>query len=107
MAIWKEGSAWVLPGNNGCSVPLARIERAFDNLARLRAVPTNEPPPQGTAFQLQITLLSGEERAIHLEIADRNEEGDLVHLQDDSMVRVHGLDRELWSPHPMDWCRDR
>lgn len=92
-------------GRDDCSVPLPRLERAFDNLARLRAVPTDEPPPDGTAFQLQITLLIDEERAIHLEIADRNEEGDLVHLADDSMVRVQGLDRGLWSPHLVDWCR--
>jgi hypothetical protein len=92
-------------GRDGCSVPLARIERACDNLAGLRAVSTNEPPPGGTAFQLQISLFIGEERAIHLEIAARNEEGDLVHLEDDSMVRVQGLDRGLWSPHPVDWCR--
>jgi hypothetical protein len=29
----------------------------------------------------------------------------LVHLADDSMVRLQGLDRALWSPHPVDWCR--
>jgi hypothetical protein len=103
--IWKKGNAWVMPGRDGCSVPLPRLERAFDNLARVRAVSTNEPPPAGTAFQLQITLLIDEERALHLEIADRNEKGDLVHLQDDSMVRLQGLDRKLWSPHPVDWCR--
>jgi hypothetical protein len=103
--IWKEGDAWVMPGRDGCSVPLPRLERAFDNLARLRAVSTNEPPPEGTAFQLQISLLIDEERALHLEIADRNEKGDLVHLEDDSMVRLQGLDRALWSPHPVDWCR--
>jgi hypothetical protein len=103
--IWKEGNAWVMPGRDGCSVPLPRLERALDNLARLRAVSTNEPPPAGTAFQLQITLLIDEQRALHLEIADRNAEGDLVQLADASMVRLQGLDRALWSPHPGDWCR--
>lgn len=92
-------------GRDGCSVPLPRLERAFDNLARVRAVSTNEPPPDGTAFQLQITLYIDEERALHLEIADRNEEGDLVQLAEGSMVRLQGLDRALWSPHPLDWCR--
>jgi hypothetical protein len=91
-------------GRDGCSVPLPRLERAFDNLARVRAVPTNEPPPDGTAFQLQITVLIGEEPALHLEIADRNEDGDLVQLADYSMVRLQGLDRALWSPNPVDWC---
>jgi hypothetical protein len=93
-----------MDGRGGCSVPLPLIERALDNLAHLRAVATNEPVPDGTAFQLQITLLIGEERAIHLEIADRNEHGDLARLENDSMVRVQGLDRGLWSPHPPDWC---
>jgi hypothetical protein len=105
VSIWKEGNAWVMLGRDGCSVPLERLERAFDNLARVRAVSTNEPPPAGTAFQLQITLLIDEERAFQLEIADRNEKGDLVHLEDDSMVRLQGLDRALWSPNPVDWCR--
>ena len=105
VSIWKEGNAWVMLGREGCSVPLPRLERAFDNLARVRAVPTNEPRPDGTAFQLQITLLVDEERALHLEIADRNEEGDLVQLADNSLVRLQGLDRALWSPHPVDWCR--
>lgn len=102
--IRKEGSAWVMPGRNGCSVPLARIERAFDNLAQLRAASTNQPVPDGSAFRLQISLLIGEERTIHLEVADRNEDGDLARLENDSMVRVQGLDRGLWSPHPVDWC---
>jgi hypothetical protein len=105
VSIWKEENAWVLPGRDGCSVALPRLERAFDNLARVRAVSTNEPRPAGTAFRLIITLFIGEERALHLEIADRNEEGDLVQLADNSLVRLQGLDRALWSPHPVDWCR--
>jgi hypothetical protein len=92
-------------GRDGCSVPLPRLERAFDNLARVRAVSTDDPRPDGTAFQLQISLLIDEERVLHLEIADRNEEGDLVQLADNSLVRLQGLDRALWSPHPVDWCR--
>jgi hypothetical protein len=105
VVIRKEGSAWVLGGPGGCSVPLPRIERALDNLARVRAVTTDEPVPDGMAFQLQVDLLIGEERAVHLEVAARNDDGDLVRLDNDSMVRVQGLDRELWSPHPPDWCR--
>jgi hypothetical protein len=105
VSIWKEGNAWVMHGRDGCSVPLPRLERAFDNLARVRAVPTNESLPDGTAFQLQITLLIDEERALHLEIADRNEKGDFVQLADGSIVRLQGLDRALWSPNPVDWCR--
>lgn len=104
--IRKEGSAWVMRGRGGCSVPLSRVERALDSLARLRAVATNAPVPDGRAFQLQITLLIDQERAIHLEVADRTHEGDLARLDDDSMVRVQGLDRKLWSPHPADWCRE-
>jgi hypothetical protein len=93
-------------GRDGCTVQSTRLERALDNLAHLRAASTNQAVPEGTAFQLQIDLLIEEERAIHLEIADRNEEGDLVRLENDSMVRVQGLDRGLWSPHPPDWCRE-
>jgi hypothetical protein len=106
VVIRKEGNAWVLGGPGGCSVPLPRIERALDNLARVRAVATNEPVPDGMAFQLQITLLIREERAVHLEVAARNDDGDLARLDNDSMVRVQGLDRGLWSPHPPDWCRE-
>jgi hypothetical protein len=104
--IRKEGRAWVMRGRDGCTVQSTRLERALDNLAHLRAASTNQAVPEGTAFQLQIDLLIEEERAIHLEIADRNEEGDLVRLENDSMVRVQGLDRGLWSPHPPDWCRE-
>jgi hypothetical protein len=105
VVIRKEGSAWVLGGPAGCTVPLPRIERALDNLARVRAVTTNEPVPDGMAFQLQIDLLMGEERAVHLEVAARSDDGDLARLDNDSMVRVQGLDRGLWSPLPPDWCR--
>jgi hypothetical protein len=104
--IRKEGRAWVMRGRDGCTVQSTRLERALDNLANVRAVSTNQAVPEGSAFQLQIDLLIEEERAIHLEVADRNEEGDLVRLENDSMVRVQGLDRGLWSPHPPDWCRE-
>jgi hypothetical protein len=105
VVIRKEGNTWLMRGRDGCSVPLPRIERALDNLAQLRAVATNDPVPEGTAFQLQISLLIGEERALHLEVADRHADGDAARLDNDSMVRVQGLDRGLWSPHPPDWCR--
>jgi hypothetical protein len=102
--IRKEGAAWVLAGDQGCSVPTARIERALDNLAKLKAVPTNEPMPEGSAFQLHVVALVEQEYVISFEIADRNQRGDLVHLMDTSLVRLQGLDRALWSPHPADWC---
>jgi hypothetical protein len=95
----------VVQGSQGCSVPNARVERALDNLAQLRTASTSQPVPEGSAFQLQISLLIGEERAIHLEVADRNQDGDLTRLENDSMVRLQGLDRELWSPHPAEWCK--
>jgi hypothetical protein len=104
VVIRKEGGAWVM-GGESCTVPLARIERALDSLARLHAVPTSEPVPDGTDFQLQITLLTGGKRAIQLDVADRNGDGDLARLDNDSMVRLQGLDRGLWSPNPPDWCR--
>jgi hypothetical protein len=105
VSIWKEGNAWVMYGDDGCTVQPRRLQRAFDNLARVRAVSTNEPRPDRIPFQLQITLFVDEERALHLEIADRNEEGDLAQIADNWFVRLQGLDRALWSPHPVDWCR--
>jgi len=102
--IRREANAWVISGPDGCSVRSARLERALDNLSVLKAVPTNEPVPDGTAFQLQITVLVGEEPAVHLEIADHNATGHLTRLNNDSMVRIQGLDVGLWSPHPADWC---
>jgi hypothetical protein len=104
VVIRKEGGSWVMGGPSGCSVPLPRIERALDSLARLHAVPTSEPVPDGMDYQLQITLLTGDERAVQMDVAARNDDGDLVRLDNDSMVRVQGLDRGLWSPHPPDWC---
>jgi hypothetical protein len=105
--IYKEGNAWVMHGRDGCTVPTARVDRALDSLEQLRAVATNEPVPDGMSFELQITLLNGEERKVNLDVAARHEDGDLARLENDSMVRVQGLDRGLWSPHPANWCSER
>jgi hypothetical protein len=103
--IRRESAGWVISGADGCSVRSARVERALDNLSRLKAVPTKEAVPDGSAFRLQITALVGEQPAVHLELADRNATGHLTRLDDDSMVRIQGLDVGLWSPHPADWCK--
>lgn len=103
--IRRKADGWVISGADGCSVPPARLERALDNLMLLKAVPTNEAVPKGTAFQLQITVLVGEKPAVQLELAHRNETGHLTRLDNDSMVRIQGLDLGLWSPHPADWCK--
>jgi hypothetical protein len=102
--IRREPGGWVISGRDGCTVRSARIERALDNLSGLKAVPTTEAVPDGAAFRLQITALVGEEPAVHLELADRNARGHLSRLDNDSMVRIQGLDVGLWSPHPADWC---
>lgn len=103
--IRREANAWGISGPDGCAVRSARLERALDNLSVLKAVPTNEAVPDGTGFQLQITALVGEEPAVHLEIADNNATGHLTRLNNDSMVRIQGLDVGLWSPNPADWCK--
>jgi hypothetical protein len=103
--IRREAAGWVISGSDGCTVASARLERALDNLSQLKAVPTKEAVPEGAAFLLQITALVGEEAAVHLEIADRNATGHLARLDNDSMVRIQGLDLDLWSPHPADWCK--
>jgi hypothetical protein len=103
--IRREAEGWVISGPGGCTVRSARLERALDNLSALKAVPTKEAVPNGTVFQLQIAALVGEEQAVHLEIADKNATGHLTRLDDDSMVRIQGLDLGLWSPHPADWCK--
>jgi hypothetical protein len=105
--IRREAAGWVISGTDGCSVRSARIERALDNLSRLKAVPTNEAVPDGSAFRLQLTALVGERPAVHLELADRNATGHLARLDDDSTVRIQGLDLGLWSPNPADWCNPR
>jgi hypothetical protein len=102
----KRGSSWVSAGDSGCTVPARRIEQALDNLAGLRAVKTEEQPADGRAFELQIVALMGEEIALHLEIAGRDDAGDLGQLFDGSRVKLRGLDRNLWSPRPADWCQE-
>jgi hypothetical protein len=102
----KQGTVWVVAGQNDCSVPARRIGRALDNLAHLKAVPTSETVSEGTAIELQIVALIGEERLLHLEIADRNGSGDLVRLMNDTTYRIQGLDRTLWSTNPAAWCVD-
>ena len=102
----KRGSSWVTTGESGCTVPTRRIEQALDNLGELKAVKTEEQPADGRAFELQIVALMGDEIALNLEIANRDDAGDLVQLFDDSRVKMRGLDRNLWSPRPADWCKD-
>jgi hypothetical protein len=102
----KKGATWVALGHDGCAVPPGRIERALDNLESLKAAPTSARPADGDSFELQITAQIGEERALHFDIADRNDQGDLIQLNDHSTFRLRGLDRRLWSPHPKDWCAD-
>jgi len=100
----RQGSSWVTAGENGCTVPPSRVERALDNLSGLSAVPTDERPADGSSFELQLVALVDEERVLHFEIAGRSDDGDLVQLNDDSMYQVRGLDRDLWSPLPSVWC---
>jgi hypothetical protein len=97
-------TGWVAAGQNGCSVPVSRVERALDNLTSLQAERTGERPVDGNSFELQIVAEVGGERTISLDVAGRGERGDLVQLVDGSTSRVRGLDRELWSPDPRDWC---
>ena len=97
---------WVVAGQSGCSVPASRIERALDNLGSLKAEPTGDRPVDGSSFELQIVAQVGEERALSLDVAGHGERGDLVQLVDGSTFRVRGLERELWSPNPRDWCAD-
>jgi hypothetical protein len=97
---------WVVAGQSGCSVPASRIERALDNLARLKAEPTGDRPVDGNSFELQIVAEIGEERALSLDVAGHGERGDLMQLIDGSTLRVRGLERDLWSPNPRDWCVD-
>jgi hypothetical protein len=102
----KHGESWVTAGDSGCTVPARRIDQALDNLAQLKAVKTDEQPADGRAFELQIDALMGEDIALHLEIANRGDAGDLVQLFDGSRVRMRGLDRSVWSPRPADWCQE-
>lgn len=102
----KKGATWVALGRGGCPVPTARMERALDNLESLKAAPTSARPAEGESFDLQIVALIGEERALHFDVANGNDQGDLIQLNDYSTFRVRGLDRRLLSPHPKDWCVD-
>jgi hypothetical protein len=102
----KRDSSWMTAGDNGCTVPASRIARALDNLSHLRATKTDEKPANGQAFELQIVALMGEDIAVQLEIAQRNDQGDLVQIYDGSTSRMRGLDRGLWSPRPADWCKE-
>lgn len=102
----KLDAGWVASGQDGCVVPARRVERALDDLAKLETTATEERPADGRAFELQIVALMGEEVALGLALADRGLAGDLVQLHDGSRVRMRGLDRSAWSPHPRDWCKD-
>jgi hypothetical protein len=102
----KRDSGWVTAGAGGCPVPAPRMERALDNLARLKAARTEEKVGDGLAFELQIVALMGDEIALQFEVAGRSEKGDLVQLYDDTTVRLRGLDRKLWSARPADWCEE-
>jgi hypothetical protein len=102
----KRGSSWVTAGDGGCTVPAPRMERALDNLERLKATKTDEKPADGLAFELQVVALVGEDVALQLEVAGRGDAGDFVQLYDDSKVRLRGLDRSLWSPQRADWCEE-
>jgi hypothetical protein len=99
-------TGWVVAGQSGCSVPASRIERALDNLGSLKAEPSGERPVDGSSFELQIVAQVGEERALSLDVAGHGERGDLVQLIDGSAIWMRGLERELWSPNPRDWCGD-
>jgi hypothetical protein len=105
VSLRKRGSSWVMAGAGGCAVPERRMKQALDDLARLTAVKTEERPAGGDAFELQIVALMGEDVALQLDVAGRGSAGDLVQLWDGSMVRMRGLDRNLWSPRPADWCK--
>jgi hypothetical protein len=95
---------WIMAGKGACPVPPRRVAAALDNLVALTSTRSTEAIPVGTVFDLQIDALVGERRALHFEIVRRTEDGDLVRLLDDSTIRVHGLDRAMWSPDPAAWC---
>jgi hypothetical protein len=102
--IRKQGASWVSAGEAGCTVPPRRIDAALDQLARLKAVKTEEQPADGRAFELQVMAQMGEDIALQLDVANRNASGDLVQLFDGSRYRIRGLDRSFWSPRPAHWC---
>lgn len=102
--IRKEDDGWVLAGASGCTVAPAHIDRALDNLSALKAVATDERPADGAVFELQIVALSGEQRTLHFDIADRKDGRDLLQLPNQATYRLQGLDRKLWSTDPQAWC---
>jgi hypothetical protein len=102
--IRKDGQSWTTGGTQGCTVSPARIDRALSNLSGLSATSTDERPADGSEFELQIVALSGQERLLHFDIADRKDGKDLLQLADASTYRLQGLDREIWSPDPAVWC---
>jgi hypothetical protein len=102
----SRATGWFTSGENGCRVPASRMKRALDDLTSLKAEPTSERPANGQSFELQIVAEMGEERALYLDVAGHGERGDLVQLVDGSTFRVRGLERDLWSPNPRDWCVD-
>jgi hypothetical protein len=102
----KGGNSWVTSDDGGCTVPPRRMDRALDELGRLKAAKTDEQPANGQAFELQIVALMGEETALRLEIAERGATGDLVQIFDGSRFRMRGLDRSFWSLRPSDWCNE-
>jgi hypothetical protein len=102
----RRETGWIAAGQDGCTVPASRIERALDNLASLKAEPTGDRPIAGNSFELQIVAEAGQERAFYLDVAGHGERGDHVQLVDGSALLVKGLERELWSTNPRDWCAD-
>jgi len=101
VTVRKGEQGWSLLGPSGCTVASSRVERALDNLSTLGAEPSDEQPE---TFDLQLAVLSGDERALHFDVAGRSHGTDLVQLNDGSRFRIKGLDRELWSPDPAVWC---
>jgi hypothetical protein len=106
VSLRKRGEAWIVSGKNECTVPPRRMQSALDQLSALKSLPTSERPQDGNSFELQIVALAGEERVLHLDVAGRGPEGDLVQLPDYGTFHVQGLDRELWSSRPQDWCAE-
>jgi hypothetical protein len=100
----KTPEGWMISGREGCQVDPVRIERALNNLRRLKATRTEDKPFPGAEFDLQLVVLMGDERALHFDIARRVDGKDLVQLGDHSNHWVSGLDRELWAPDPRAWC---
>lgn len=101
----RSDGVWKTAGASGCVVPPARVKEALDGLVALQPVPTTEQLPVGTPFELQIDALAGDRHVVHLEVAGRNDQGDLARLRDDSTARLRGLDRAFWLPDPVVWCR--